>query len=142
MFSLRKFCFMFKTKKGHCALKTERIIVEPKDLALFIAKSALDKQALSVEIINVEGKTSYTDYLVICSGRSVRHVEAITDGVEMDIKKEKVYPLGVEGRQSGEWILMDYGDVIFHIFEDNKRGFYDLEGLWIDAKRIPNPEDS
>ncbi|MBN2801594.1 MAG: ribosome silencing factor [Deltaproteobacteria bacterium] len=116
--------------------------MEPKELALLIAKSALDKQALSVEIINIEGKASYADFLVICSGRTVRQVEAIIDGVESDVKKEKVYPLGVEGRQNGEWVLMDYGDVIFHVFEDNKRGFYDLEGLWIDALRVPPPDSS
>jgi ribosome-associated protein len=114
--------------------------VEPKDLALFIAKSALDKQALSVEIINVEGKVSYADFIVICSGRSTRQVQAIIDAVEADVKKEKVYPLGTEGRQNGEWVLMDYGDVIFHVFEDHKRGFYDLDGLWIDAERVPNPD--
>ena len=113
--------------------------MEPKNLALTIANAALEKHAQSLEIINVEGKVSYTDFIVICSGRSQRQVEAIIDGVESDLKKEKVHALGVEGRQNCQWVLMDFGDVIFHAFEDQKRGFYDLDGLWIDAARVPVP---
>ena len=111
--------------------------MKPKQLALFIADIALDKQAQTIEIINVEGKVDYTNYLVICSGRSERHVEAVVAAVETALKKKNVYPLGVEGQQANQWILMDYDDVIFHVFEDRKRGFYDLESLWIDAERVP-----
>ena len=118
----------------------ERLRVNSKELALHIASAALEKHALSLEIINVEGKVSYADYVVICSGRSQRQVKAIIDGVEGDMKKDKIYPLGVEGRQNCQWVLMDYGDVIFHTFEDLKRGFYDLDGLWIDADRVPLPQ--
>lgn len=115
------------------------MFVEPKQIALNIAKAALDKHAAGIEIINVTGKSSYADFIVICSGRSTRQVEAIIDGVQGELKKDKVYPLGVEGRTHCQWVLMDFGDVIFHAFEDDKRGFYDLEGLWIDAERVPVP---
>ncbi len=111
--------------------------MEAKELALAIADEALAKQAEFIEIINVVGKVDYTNYVVICSGRSERQVEAIVSGVEQAMKKRNVYALGVEGRQSCQWVLMDYTDVIFHIFEDTKRGFYDLETLWIDAERLP-----
>lgn len=113
--------------------------MEPKQLALAIAEAALDKHAEALEIINVTGKSSYADFIIICSGRSSRQVEAIIDGVQASLKKQKVHPLGVEGRQHCQWVLIDFGDVIFHAFEDDKRGFYDLDGLWIDAERIPVP---
>ena len=108
-----------------------------KELALNIAKVALDKQAESLEIIDVSGKVDYASFIVICSGRSERHVEALVSAVEAELKKSKIYPLGVEGREAKQWILMDYDDVILHIFEDRRRGFYDLDSLWIDAERVP-----
>jgi ribosome-associated protein len=115
----------------------ERLDLEAKKLALAIADAALDKQAESIEIINVTGKVDYTDYIVICSGRSERQVEAIVAGVEAALKEHAVFPLGVEGRQANQWVLMDYEDVVFHVFENDRRGFYDLESLWIDAERLP-----
>ena len=111
--------------------------MEEKELALAIAEAALEKQALTIEIINVSEKVDYADYVVICSGRSQRQVSAIVDGVESALKKLNTHPIGVEGRGTNQWVLMDYGDVVFHVFEDNSRGFYDLDGLWIDAERIP-----
>ena len=111
--------------------------MEAKKLALRIAQAALDKQALSTEIMDVERKVDYASYIVICSGRSERQVDAIASAVEATLKKEGVYPTGVEGRGGNRWILMDYGDVIFHVFEESARGFYDLDGLWIDAVRVP-----
>lgn len=111
--------------------------MDAKELALKIASAALDKQALTIEIIDVGTKVDYASYIVICSGRSERQVDAIADAVEAALKQLKLYPLGVEGREANQWVLMDYGDVVFHIFEDHTRGFYDLDGLWIDAARVP-----
>ncbi len=111
--------------------------MEAKKLALLIADVALDKQAGTLEIIDVSNKVDYANYLVICSGRSERHVEALVAAVEGSLKKEGVHALGVEGRQANQWVLMDYNDVVLHIFEDQRRGFYDLDSLWIDAERVP-----
>jgi ribosome-associated protein len=111
--------------------------LDAKELALTIADAALDKQALSLEIIDVNGKVDYTRYIVICSGRSGPHVDAIADAIEAALKRHRVHALGVEGRESHHWVLMDFEDVIFHVFESDTRGYYDLEGLWIDAVRIP-----
>jgi len=111
--------------------------LDAKELALKIANAALDKQALTIEIIDVGTKVDYTSFVVICSGRSERQVDAIASAVEGLLKKEQIYALGVEGREANQWVLMDYGDVVVHIFEDHMRGFYDLEGLWIDAQRVP-----
>ncbi len=111
--------------------------MDAKKLALTIAEVALDKQAESLEIINVEGKVDYATYIVICSGRSERHVESLVTAVEKELKKESIFPLGVEGKEAKQWILVDYDDVIFHVFHDHQRGFYDLDSLWIDAERVP-----
>ena len=111
--------------------------MESKQLALAIADAALDKQALSIEIIDVAEKVDYADYIVICSGRSERQVAAITQAVERALRDQGVHSVGVEGRESNTWVLMDFGEVIFHAFEDQTRGFYDLDGLWIDATRVP-----
>ena len=108
-----------------------------KELALQVAELALEKQALSVEIMDVGQKVDYTDYIVICSGRTDRQVDAIVSEVETTLKKEGVTALGVEGRENNKWVLMDFGEVVVHVFEDITRGFYDLEGLWIDAVRVP-----
>jgi ribosome-associated protein len=74
---------------------------------------------------------------VICSGESTPQVRAIREQIEATLKDEDVRPLGVEGVTHSHWVLMDYGDVIVHIFEEATRAFYELEKLWIDAKRIP-----
>ncbi len=117
--------------------KGKRPHLQGKELALTIAGVALDKQAQSLEIIDVSGKVDYTSYLVICSARSERHVESLIVAVEKALKEKGIHPLGVEGRQANQWVLMDYDDAIFHVFEDRRRGFYDLDSLWIDAERVP-----
>lgn len=116
--------------------------MESKELALEIASAALDKHATSVDIIYVGDKADYADYLVICSGRSERQVDAITQGIEGALKKKRIFPLGIEGKNNKQWILMDFNDVVVHVFEDMARGFYDLDGLWMDAARVPVPSAS
>lgn len=111
--------------------------MDAKELALKIANAALEKQALTIEIIDVGSKVDYASYIVICSGRSERQVEAIAAAVETALKQLHLHAIGVEGREANQWVLMDYGDVVLHIFEDRTRGFYDLDGLWIDAARVP-----
>ena len=84
----------------------------------------------------MKGTSSFTDYFFICSGRSDRQVQAIAQGIEETLRKEGIRPLGMEGVSGGKWVLMDYEDVVVHIFLEPIRKFYDLEGLWIDAQRI------
>jgi ribosome-associated protein len=113
-----------------------------RTLALAIAESALDRKALNVEIIDVADKVDYSDYVVVMSGRSDRQVAALARNVEQDVEaKTKHRCLSVEGLPQASWVLMDFGDVIVHIFHDDTRGYYDLESLWIDAPRIPVPEE-
>jgi ribosome-associated protein len=87
-------------------------------------------------VLDVRGLTSIADAFIICSGRSNRQVSAVADHVERYLKKEGIRPLSIEGRKEGHWVLMDYGQVIIHVFYTETRTFYDLEGLWVDAKRI------
>jgi ribosome-associated protein len=99
-------------------------------------QAALGKKAEGLVVLDVRGLTSIADAFVICSGRSNRQVSAIADHIERFLKKEGVRPLGVEGKGDGHWVLMDYGNVIIHVFYWETRTFYDLEGLWVDAKKI------
>jgi ribosome-associated protein len=108
-----------------------------RSTALAIAEIALDKKALNVEIIDVRGKVDYADYVVLMSGRSDRQVSALARSIEEDLKrKEKIRCSGVEGLGQGSWVLMDFNDVIVHIFHEDMRGYYDLESLWNDAGRV------
>ena len=102
----------------------------------FYVKAALGKKALDLVVLDVRELSSVTDTFIICSGRSNRQVIAIADFIQGDLKKQKIKPLSVEGTKEGHWILLDYGHVVIHVFYDPVRRFYDLEGLWMDAKRI------
>ena len=108
-----------------------------RELALKVAEAGLDKKAGNIEIIDVQGKVDYTDYVVVMSGRSDRQVAAIARGIEEDLKhKYGSRCSGVEGLPQGNWVLLDFGDVVAHIFHQDTRGYYDLEGLWLDADRV------
>lgn len=99
-------------------------------------KAALGKKAMGVVVLDVHELTSIADVFIICSGRSNRQVTAIGEFIQEDLKKHGIRPLSVEGVKEGHWVLLDYGHVIIHIFYEPVRNFYDLEGLWADAKRI------
>jgi ribosome-associated protein len=97
-----------------------------------VAQAALSKKAENVMLIDVRGLTSIAEYFVIASGGSGPQLRAIAESIEVELKKQQVAPISVEGRGGG-WVLLDYGDVVAHIFEPEMRVFYDLEGLWADA---------
>jgi ribosome-associated protein len=110
-----------------------------KDLAIRIAQAALDRKAEDLQVFDLRGMTTYTDFLVVCSGTSDRQVQAIAEGIEVELKAENSRPIGTEGYTEGQWVLLDYGDVIVHVFYQHVRDFYDLEGLWSDAPRLSIP---
>jgi len=113
-----------------------------RELALALAEAALDKKAIGVEILDVSGRVDYADFLVVATGRSDRHVHAIATGIEGALKEKKnVAALSVEGLSNAVWVLIDYGDVVVHVFQEEARALYDIEGLWIDAGRVPVPVD-
>jgi ribosome-associated protein len=102
-------------------------------------QAILGKKAESIVILGVGELTSLADAFIVCSGRSNRQVMAIAEHVKTTLKKQNIQALRMEGMQEGHWVLMDYGDVIIHIFYDPVRSFYDLEGLWSDAPRLQTP---
>ncbi len=99
-------------------------------------QAALGRKAIDLVLLHVRDLTSVADAFLICSGRSHRQVSAIGEYIRTDLKKHGIKPLSVEGIRDGQWVLLDYGDVIIHVFYEPVREFYDLEGLWIDAERI------
>ena len=99
-------------------------------------KAVLVKKATGLVVLDVRNLTSVADAFIICSGQSNRQVTAIAESIQKDLKSRQILPLSVEGAGEGHWVLLDYGHVIIHVFYDPVRGFYDLEGLWMDAKRV------
>jgi ribosome-associated protein len=104
--------------------------------ALLALDAALSKKALEPVLLDVTGQASYTDYILLVSGSSDRHVQTITDAVIEALGKERRRPIGVEGTREGQWSLIDFGDLVVHVFYHPMRDFYDLEGLWCDAPRV------
>jgi ribosome-associated protein len=102
-------------------------------------KAAVGKKSTNVVVLDVRQLTSIAEVFIICSGRSHRQVSAIAEHIQTYLKKNKIKPLSIEGAREGHWVLMDYGHVIVHVFYEPIRSFYDLEGLWSDAKRIMTP---
>jgi len=109
-----------------------------KDLDRYV-QAIYGKKVLSLVALDIRGKTSFADAYLICSGRSHRQVSAISQHIRQTLKKLDVQPLSVEGEKEGQWVILDYGHVVIHVFLDPVRLFYDLEGLWADAPRIETP---
>ena len=112
---------------------------EARRLATAIAGAALEKKAVGLEILDVAGRTDYADFLVLMSGRSDRQVAALAEGIEEAMRKNGRRAQNIEGRQTARWILLDFGDVVVHVFQEEVRSMYDLEGLFDDARRVPVP---
>ncbi len=115
-----------------------------RELAIQIAIAALEKKAVGLEILDVAGKVDYADFLVLMTGRSDRQVAALAQGIEEALAKKGKRVLSVEGMPQASWVLMDFGDVVVHVLQEEARQSYDLDGLWVDARRVdvpPPPEN-
>jgi ribosome-associated protein len=112
-----------------------------REVAVAIAVAALDKKAHALEILDVAGKVDYADFLVLMSGKSDRQVAALAQGIEDALRRKGKRALSVEGLPHAVWVLMDFGDVVVHVFQEDSRSLYDLDGLWMDARRIPVPAE-
>ncbi len=100
------------------------------------ARAADERKAQDLLVLRLSAITEFTDYFIICSGNSTRQTQAIADAVTEELKKIKTRPMHTEGYNNGEWILIDYGAFVVHIFTEQSRRFYDLERLWRDAERV------
>lgn len=106
------------------------------------AEMAADRKAFDMRILDLRDIASFTEFFVIASGANQRQVQAISDAIEEELKKQlQTRPVRIEGYSSAEWVLMDYGDFIVHIFNKESREFYDLERLWRDARKVELPAE-
>jgi ribosome-associated protein len=115
------------------------------ELARICAQAALDTKAEELVILDVRGLTTFTEYFLIMNGKSTRHVQALAETIEAKLRSKRVKSSSsAEGLREGMWVLLDFDDVVVHIFYHEQRKFYDLEGLWSEGKRIDiesSPED-
>jgi len=111
------------------------------DRALLCARATQEKKAEDLVVLNIGELSGFADYFVICSGVGELHVRAIAGNVYRKCREAGVRVIGEEGKQEGNWVVLDCGDVVIHVFEQSIRGFYDLERLWIHADEIEVPEE-
>ena len=107
---------------------------------LIAARAAQDKKAENLRVLDLRDITSFTEFFVVCNGTNNRQNQAISDEVYAQLKQQGELPISVEGYDHAEWILMDYGDFIVHVFAEEARKYYDIERLWRDAKSVTVPE--
>lgn len=115
--------------------------INGEERVLLCVNASLKRKAKDLIILNVRELSSFADYFIICSGTSDRQVQAIAESIQENLKENGILPLGVEGERIGKWVLMDYEDIIVHIFYEPIREFYDIERLWSDAPRMEIEDD-
>lgn len=115
-------------------------MVTSLDKALAAVEAALEKKAFDLVVLQVEHLSSIAEYFIIATGRSDVQVQAIARGIEERMDREKEHPLSIEGVKHGHWIVLDYDDVVIHVFFEQTREFYRLDANWTDAREVPLPE--
>ncbi|HUR39330.1 MAG TPA: ribosome silencing factor [Planctomycetota bacterium] len=110
--------------------------ITPRQLALLAAEVCSDKKAKDIVVLDVRKITSISDYFIICSTSNERQARAITDDLRVRMKEIGKREMGVEGVADGRWVLQDFADIVVHVFHESQREFYDIEGLWADAKQV------
>lgn len=112
------------------------IPTDAAELAHRIVEIASDKKGNDIVMLRTAELTTMADFFVICSGRSERQVAALAGAIVDELREEKIRPIGIEGRQSSRWVLLDYGSVIVHVFAPEEREYYGLERLWGKAVQV------
>jgi ribosome-associated protein len=110
--------------------------ITPRQLALLAAETCDEKKAKDIVVLDVRKITSISDYFIVCSTSNERQARAIAESMRMKLKEMGRREMGVEGMEDGRWVLQDFGDIVLHIFHESQREFYDIEGLWADAKKV------
>lgn len=119
----------------------EKLPVKLDDRMLTALTAMSEKKASDIVVLNIGSVATFTEFFIICSGSSTRQVQAISQEVTDKLRGLKARPLHIEGEKNAEWVLIDYGDIVIHIFTESARRFYDLERLWRDAETVPLPEE-
>jgi len=117
-------------------LKKQHQDKDSLELARLCAQVAIDTKAEDLLVLDVHELTSFTDFFIIMSGRSTRHVQGLAEVIESELRSKRISSRNCEGLQDGHWVLLDFDDVIVHIFYKESRSFYDLDGLWHDAPKV------
>jgi ribosome-associated protein len=116
--------------------------LDAQQRVLLCVNAILEKKAGNLVVLKVKDVSSFTDYFILCDGSSDRQVQAIAAVVQERMKSAGILPMGVEGEQTGKWVLLDYADVIIHVFYQPLREFYNLERLWSDVPTMTVPDDT
>ena len=126
-------------------MTNEQTVIEVSEISLAKAflsvQAAANKKAETMKILDLRNISSFTDYFVVCSGQSDRQVQAIADSIVIQLKEDGFSPISVEGYREGRWVVVDFGDVVIHVFMDALRDYYDIEKLWHDARKVPIPAE-
>jgi ribosome-associated protein len=130
------------TTTGHTQLRPtqEHTPAELDERIIAALTAAGEKKAIDIVVLDLRDIASFTDYFAITSGANERQVQAIADGISDSLKKSGTNAARIEGYKTAEWVLLDYGDFVVHVFDDKARKFYDLERLWREAKRVQLPD--
>ena len=123
-------------EKGACPLDSKI-----RKRAVEIAELANAKKAIDTVVIQLKDLSTIADYFVICSGENQAQIKAIVESIESYFSKKKIFPRGREGLNSSRWVLLDYGDIVVHVFDKETREYYNLEKFWMDAPKIPLDND-
>lgn len=115
--------------------------LETEDAVMMAARAASDRKAADLVILDLRDVAQFTEFFLICTANNSRQVQAVTDAIEENLREAGKRPSHIEGYTAAEWVLLDYGDFIAHVFSPTSRRFYDLERLWRDAKHVPLPDD-
>ena len=115
--------------------------LETEDAVMMAARAASDRKAADMVILDLRDVAQFTEFFLICTANNSRQVQAVTDAIEENLRQAGKRPSHIEGYTAAEWVLLDYGDFIAHVFSPTSRRFYDLERLWRDAKHVPLPDD-
>lgn len=116
--------------------------MKAEDLRDFAVKSLDDMKGIDIVAMDVRTLTSITDYMIICTGRSTRHVKSLADSIAIKAKEQKVKPVRTEGDSDCEWVLVDLGDVVVHVMLPSARAFYSLEDLWVPVKELRDSQSN
>lgn len=117
-------------------VKKEYLDKSSYEIAKIISQTALDNKAEDLLVLDVRELSGFSDYFVIMSGRSTRHVQGLAQAIDQELGKKRIKNSNTEGLDDGQWVLLDFNDVIVHIFYAETRAFYNLEGLWHDAPKV------
>ncbi len=132
------FALIVRYRLGALLSRTERTHHEIPAW-LTAVRAAESKKATDIKVLDLTGITSFTDYFVVCTGGNNRQIQAISDEIGLQLKERGEFPLSVEGFNQAEWVLLDYGDFLIHVFSPHARTYYDLERLWRNAKTLDIP---